>query len=305
MEDGAYMPLGKYHIVIFNKSGASRNLRLRGGLLVVILLIFCALIGGNVWLWENYSTARLAFERLTEAERTIENQNSQIMSLVSRIGELQSDVFRVKQFDAKLRLMMNITQDLTDVASIDPARNEEFSRINLPLHRQELMVRKMHTFLKQLSEDVRMEELSQQDLLHAVRDNREMLAALPSIWPVTGFITSPFGNRSSPFTGRTEFHRGLDISARIGTTIVAPARGTVSFVGQQSGYGNVIAIQHGGGIVTRYAHLHRSLVKEGDVVNRGVPIAQVGNTGRSSGPHLHYEVILNGIPVDPMRYILN
>ena len=299
------MPLGKYHIVIFNKSGTSRNLRLRGGLFVLVFLAFAALLAGNVWLWENYSAAKRAFERLGEAERTIESQNSQIMLLVSRIGELQSDVFRVKQFDAKLRLMMNITQDFTEVASMDATRSEEFSRLNLPLHRQELMVRKMHSYLKQLSEDVRMEELTQQDLLHAVRDNREMFAALPSIWPVTGFITSRFGNRNSPFTGRVEFHRGLDISARVGTTIVAPARGTVSFVGTQSGYGNVLTIQHGGGIVTKYAHLHRILVKEGDLVSRGNPVAQVGNTGRSSGPHLHYEVIINGVPVDPMRYILN
>jgi murein DD-endopeptidase MepM/ murein hydrolase activator NlpD len=298
------MPFDKYHIVILNKNGGSHSLRVRGGVLLLLCIVFAGLIVGNIWLWENYSASQTAAERLSEAERIIENQSSQLMSLVNRISDLQSGVFRVQQFDAKLRLMMDINQELADVRSLDTTR-EEFSRLSLPLHRQELMVRKMHSFLKELADDVRMEEVTQQDLLHAVRDNREIFASLPSIWPVTGFLSSRFGRRISPFTGSPEFHSGLDISARMGTPIVAPAKGTVTSAGVQGAYGNVVVIQHGSGLVTRYAHLQRFIVKVGDVVSRGTVIAYVGNTGRSSGPHLHYEVILNGRPIDPMHYILN
>ena len=100
-------------------------------------------------------------------------------------------------------------------------------------------------------------------------------------------------------------HKGLDISNRVGTPICAPARGTVTFVGADGGYGTCVMIDHGNNIVTRYAHLQKALVREGQYVQRGDVIAALGNTGRSTGPHLHYEVIVGGIPVNPMRYILN
>ena len=100
-------------------------------------------------------------------------------------------------------------------------------------------------------------------------------------------------------------HKGLDISNRVGTPVWAPARGTVTFVGTDGGYGTCVMIDHGNNIVTRYAHLQKALVREGQYVQRGDVIAALGNTGRSTGPHLHYEVIVGGIPVNPMRYILN
>jgi len=100
-------------------------------------------------------------------------------------------------------------------------------------------------------------------------------------------------------------HKGLDISNRVGTPIRAPARGAVTFSGPDGAYGISITIDHGNGMVTRYAHMQKTLVKVGEFVQRGDVIGALGNTGRSTGPHLHYEVILNGTPVDPMRYILN
>lgn len=299
------MLLGKYHIVIFReKCGTSRNLRMRGGLGVCAFLLIAALIGSNGWLWLQYRQAEMTQTRLEEAERTIEDQNNQLLSMVSRISEVQGDLDRVQQFDAKLRLMMNMERD-PDMTSVGGPRREDFSREYLPLHRQELMVRKMNNFLKQLTGDIRLEEVRQQELLQTLRTNRDMLATIPSVWPIDGFITSRFGRRPDPFSGRTEHHRGLDISARSGTPIYAPGKGTISFSGVENGYGNTIMIKHGGGITTRYAHMSRRVVNEGQVVTRGQIIGYVGSTGRSSGPHLHYEVLLNGANVDPLRYILN
>jgi murein DD-endopeptidase MepM/ murein hydrolase activator NlpD len=134
---------------------------------------------------------------------------------------------------------------------------------------------------------------------------RNLLASTPAIRPTSGWTTSRFGRRVSPFTGRKELHKGVDIANREGTVILATANGVVSYAGKKGAMGNIMVIDHGHGIVTRYAHLSKSLKKRGEKVKRGDIIAQMGNSGRSTGPHLHYEVHLNGVPVNPAKYILN
>lgn len=296
---------GKYHIVIFKeRSGVSRSLRLRGASGFFACLLILALMAGNVWMWQEYRKAANARDRLETAQRTIEEQNNQILGLAGRIAEAREDLERVRRFDARLRLMLNMERD-PEMTSLGGARSNNLSSEYLPLHRQELMARRMNAFLRHLADDIRLEEASQQELLQALRGNREILASMPSIWPVEGFITSRFGARSDPFTGRSEYHKGLDISARTGTPVYAPGKGVVIFSGVENGYGQVVRVQHGGGIITCYAHLSRRTVNEGQQIRRGDIIGHVGSTGRSSGPHLHYEVRLNGINVDPLRYILN
>jgi murein DD-endopeptidase MepM/ murein hydrolase activator NlpD len=127
----------------------------------------------------------------------------------------------------------------------------------------------------------------------------------PSIWPVDGKLESGFGGRSNPFGGGGyEFHSGQDIEAPLGTSVVAGAKGKVSFVGWQNGYGQLVVIDHGGGLTTRYGHLSHIDVAQGDSVTRGQFIGRVGSTGRSTGPHLHYEVRINDDPVNPLQYLL-
>jgi murein DD-endopeptidase MepM/ murein hydrolase activator NlpD len=163
----------------------------------------------------------------------------------------------------------------------------------------------LHAFVEQLSTDAKLEELRQQEIISFIGEKKDILARTPSIWPTNGWVTSQFGYRRSPFTGQRELHKGLDISAPTGTPIYASASGKVVKVEKDHGYGKNIMVDHGSGIVTRYAHLSNYAVKKGDQVKRGQLIAYVGNTGRSTGPHLHYEVRLNGVPVDPLRYILD
>ncbi|WP_035067923.1 M23 family metallopeptidase [Nitratidesulfovibrio termitidis] len=300
------MLLGKYHIVILKeRDGAHRNLRMRGWFGFVAASLVLALAGANVWLWGFYSENMTLQRRLAEAERTVEEQNGQMLNMVGKVRTLQADLSRVQQFDSKLRLMMNMEKDAGETASMGGARSEDFSKSYLPLHRQELLARKMHSFLQQLSTDVRLEEVRQQELVRALRDNREVLAATPSIWPADGYISSTFGMRVSPFTGKGEFHKGIDVINRPGTPIYAPARGTVTLAGVDGAYGNCVVLQHGGGLSTRYAHMQRFVLKEGQTINRGDLIGYIGTSGRSTGPHLHYEVRLNGVCVNPMRYILN
>jgi len=297
------MPFGRYHVVIFkDKGGGTRNILMRGWLLVLPLLLGVALVASNIWLVRQYTDQVAIRDRLDEAERIIADQNNQLAGMVGKIAELQSNLGRMQQFDTKLRLMMNM-EGLPD--EVTGSHGEEFTRSSLPLYRQELMIRRMNTFLRGLSESTNLEEVRQQELLIALRDNREMLASMPSIWPVEGIVTSRFGPRVSPLSSRRDFHKGLDISARSGTPVLAPAKGTVTFVGRDGAYGNTVQLQHGGGISTRYAHLHRFVVKEGQTVRRGTVLGYVGSTGRSTGPHLHYEVLINGVNVNPLRYILN
>ncbi|MBK5255452.1 MAG: M23 family metallopeptidase [Vicinamibacteria bacterium] len=134
---------------------------------------------------------------------------------------------------------------------------------------------------------------------------RSLLASTPSVWPVRGYLSAGFGNRPDPFTGLKDFHPGLDISAPLGTKILAPADGNVIFAGMKGGYGNAVTVDHGRGIVTHYGHLDAFNVRVGQSVRRGSVLGFVGSTGRSTAPHLHYEVWLNGSNQNPLLYILD
>jgi murein DD-endopeptidase MepM/ murein hydrolase activator NlpD len=142
-------------------------------------------------------------------------------------------------------------------------------------------------------------------LLKNLEDQRNILASTPAIRPANGWVTSKFGYRKSPFTGQREFHSGLDIANREGTPIIATADGVVTYCGRKGMLGKAVIIEHGHGMVTRYAHLSKIKIKAGQKVKRGDTIALLGNSGRTTGPHLHYDVRLNGLSVSPEKYILN
>jgi hypothetical protein len=140
-------------------------------------------------------------------------------------------------------------------------------------------------------------------LMAELEDMRALQEALPSDWPADGRMTSGFGWRRSPFGRTWRFHSGLDISNRRGTPIYVPAPGRVLKAGYNSGYGRMAEIDHGFGITTLYAHCNSIAVREGDLVERGQYLGTIGSTGRSTGPHLHFEVRLDGHPVDPLDYL--
>lgn len=148
------------------------------------------------------------------------------------------------------------------------------------------------------------EEQGVMDLSEMLMDQKSLLSSTPSIMPVKGWLTSPFGLRINPFTRFRQMHEGLDIANRVGAKIHAPSDGYVTFVGKRGGYGNLIAIDHGYGVTTRFGHLSSTNVKPGDKVTRGDIIGRLGDSGKSTGPHLHYEVRRNGIPVNPHNYII-
>jgi murein DD-endopeptidase MepM/ murein hydrolase activator NlpD len=299
-----------YHIVIFkDREGGFRKLRLRGWFGLFCFLLLSGSAGSAIYFFSYYTESAILRHRLAEANRLLREQSGQILSFTAKLQSLEQDVRRVQQFDSKLRVFLNVDKDTAEASEErGDAPLLSTGDLNNPLflaRHRELFLRRAHSLADELVDAVRLEETGQQTLLTLLRVSKDSLLSTPSIWPVRGTLTSGFGWRRSPLSGAGRMHQGLDISNRIGTPVRAPARGTVTFSAVDGAYGLCIIIDHGNGIATRYGHLSKSSVKQGDYVQRGDVIGFVGNTGLSTGPHLHYEVHVRGVPVNPMRYILN
>lgn len=141
-------------------------------------------------------------------------------------------------------------------------------------------------------------------LKSAALEQSLFVSALPSAWPVRGYISSAFGGRPDPMSGSRQFHTGMDIAAPTGAKVAAPADGTVVFAGAQQGYGYTVLVSHRYGLVTRYAHLSSFSVRPGVSVRKGDVLGYIGSTGRSTGPHLHYEIQVHNTPVNPLRFLM-
>ncbi len=237
----------------------------------------------------------------------IAEQRRQIHNFASEINLLKSKLVDLNSFEKKIRIIANLDQvgDTETLFGVGGSIPEDLDA-SLELKKSHTsLLREMHEQVDQLSLASGQQAKGFESLLDYLNNQRNLLASTPAIRPTKGWKTSSFGYRISPFTGRREFHKGLDIASRIGTPIIAPADGVVKFVGTRGLLGRVCIIDHGHGMITRYGHLNKTLKQRGEAVKRGDIIAEMGNTGRSTGPHVHYEVHLNGIPVNPTKYILN
>jgi len=168
---------------------------------------------------------------------------------------------------------------------------------------REALLKDMVAKLDRLNIEAKEQEKSLHELHASIQNRESLLAATPSLWPVRGYISSGFGDRESPFDSGNEFHEGIDISAPSGSTVAAAAEGVVTFAARNNDLGNAVTIDHGYGIVSRYGHLSEISVHVGQKVMAGERIGLVGSTGRSTGPHLHYEVVVNGYKVNPIKYL--
>jgi len=288
-------------------TGGTRQFRLPKVLLFTLAL---CLFGGGAyfaWVFHGYLSLKAKMPRLVQLEKENQFQKRQFLHLAQRINKMTKKVGELEAADHRLRTMVNMetgedNAPSNGVGGSDPVLLDS-QHVTEKSYRD--LVRKMHRSLDNLNDEIAYGKKQKAELEKFLENQKTLLASTPSIWPTKGWLSSGFGYRTSPFTGQREFHKGIDISTRLNAPILAPADGIVSFVGWDHGYGKSIIISHGHGIKTRYAHLQKSLVKKGRYVKRGDTIALVGNTGRSTGPHLHYEVQVNGLAVNPLRYILN
>ncbi|MBI9086903.1 MAG: M23 family metallopeptidase [Desulfobacterales bacterium] len=240
-------------------------------------------------------------------QEEIASQRQQIQMFAEEINGLKSKLVSLNGFEKKIRVIANIEnpEEQESLFGVGGSIPEDMDA-SLPLEtRHNSLVREMHEQTEQLQVASTHQGDNFESLLKYLEDQVDLLASTPAIRPTTGWKTSGFGYRVSPFTGLKEFHKGIDLATRKGTPIVAAADGVVTFAGNKGLMGTVVTIDHGHGVVTRYGHASKTLKKKGEPVKRGETIALVGSSGRSTGPHLHYEVLLNGLPVNPEKYILN
>jgi murein DD-endopeptidase MepM/ murein hydrolase activator NlpD len=248
---------------------------------------------------------------LTNELGEIQSQRKQIQEFASEINSLKGHLLTLNNFEKKIRIIANIekTDDSNNIFGVGGSIPEDLDA-RLPLmEKHNSLMRDMHEQIDELNRASIHQKGEFESLLKSLEDQQNLLASTPAIRPISrgekSWVTSSFGFRRSPFTGQREFHQGFDISTRKGTSILATAEGVVTFTGKKGLLGSTIIVDHGHGMVTRYGHCSKFLKKRGEKVKRWEPIALVGNTGRSTGPHVHYEVRLNGIPVNPYKYILN
>ncbi len=246
-----------------------------------------------------------SYEKVVQREAEMK---AQVAFFARRINELTDQLTELKESNARIKVLANLNVHpgvsvRQGVGGPDP-EIAALTTNSLDAARKQV-IEKMHRDLQVL--ELRLvDEQQQSNLLQDyLEEQKAVLNFTPSIRPVRGWISSGYGYRRSPFTGKREFHRGLDIVNRKGTPVVATADGRVKFAGHNGGYGKLVVIDHGMGVESKYGHLYRIEVKVGEKVIRGQEIGILGNTGRSTGPHLHYEIVVNKHTVDPRRYFID
>lgn len=241
--------------------------------------------------------------------------------LMNNLEDVKRSLLRVQDYSEKLSEITNLqVNKVSKRTGIGPLTKDEYSvaknlnskhsksnewQTPLGINMNKLIFRPVFNSLRTIGNTAHRNALELQTLLSSLSKQKSLLSSIPSITPVQGWMTSSFGYRISPFTGRRTMHKGIDVAAPIGTPILAPADGVVIFTGAKAGFGNFVMIAHGYGVVTRYGHNAQNMVQPGQRIKRGDQIGTVGMTGRTTGPHLHYEILLNGRNVNPKRFILD
>jgi murein DD-endopeptidase MepM/ murein hydrolase activator NlpD len=283
-----------------------RTLSISKSVIKSVILSLLAIVGFSLYLIYEYNDVKDKVWELQSMREELMQQKAQVQNFALNMLDYKRQMFLLRDLDTKLRRAVSLGPRDKAHQVLGIGGPDELGLQNLTSmgeKKQEEVLKEMHQELTQLKGAASRQETSLQMLIEYFEDKRSLYASTPSVWPVRGWVTSPFGNRTSPFSGILTFHEGLDIAAQTGTPIVAPADGVVIKAGFGTGYGNMVEISHGYGIKTIYGHNSRLNVKPGQRVKRGDVIAYLGDSGSSTGPHLHYEVRVNGLPVNPVRYL--
>ncbi len=289
------VPQGSSATKIFELSQTA--LKLVGSLAIAI---------GAAVLLLGYGMVRRSVD-MARAER-LEQENTDLAGdldrIRGRVSTLSDSIASLEKRDVQVRLLANLDPIDPDVRAAGIGGPGGRGAPETP---SELLGRseEVRVNLEALIRRANLLSSSFREAADSLARHADRLASTPSIMPTSGWLSSAFSRmRTHPILHYARAHEGIDVTAPMGAPIEAPASGTVTQAGWEAGYGNVVVIDHGYGITTRFAHASRLLVRRGDRVKRGDRIALVGNTGLSTGPHLHYEVHVNGRPVNPRRYIL-
>ncbi len=299
-------------IFLSKRKGSARQLNLAHPLTLSLIAGFALVILGSAFVL-GVQLGRNAHGNLTLADpgsfgKVLAQQKQQISDLKQQLQlKVDAMAMRLGEMNAHVTRLDALGKRLTEMADID-SREFNFDR-EPPTGGPEgegvsAQIPDLTNMLGQMEQKVSLRE-SQLAALENVILARELKEEIhPEGRPVSGgFISSYFGEREDPFDGREAFHKGVDFAGDKGSSVVAVAAGVVTWAGERSGFGKLVEISHGDGYVTRYGHAERTLVTVGQTVTRGQPVALMGSTGRSTGPHVHFEVLRNGRQVDPLSFI--
>ncbi len=324
--------------IVTNDAGQTRKIVLPAAWVKSIALLSGILILAATAAFVDY----LGLLAQTAENKRLLSENAQLgkqfQVVEAKLQALETSLERVKTFTTKLKLITNVDgedRSLKLAMGAQPTPNQAVEEFDQPMNERgqvadlekqdaafnekkpvneqkgELAVEDRRDYaslairIDNSIKDSQLREQSVLDLWESLSERQSLLNSTPNIRPAKGWFTSRFGYRVSPFTGRSALHTGLDFAAAPGSPVWAPADGVVTFAGYDEGYGKMVTIDHGYGVSTRYGHNSQIYVQVGQKVSRWDVIASVGNTGRSTGPHLHYEVRVNGVPRDPALYILD
>ena len=318
-------------IVVAEETAPVRRFEIRKDF--VRRLAWCAGVGAlllTVCLGD-YIRVRIAYSELGRLRVEVARQRGEIESFDATLNGVRSTLANIGEFERKVRIIANLPgsaatggEEVSEVgvdspepepqlggagasvpveAPLPDAASERQSRIEVGS--DEPLIVAWRRGAEQLGELASFQEHSLGELVDRLESKRAHLASTPAIWPTKGWLTSRFGTRISPFTNQKQFHAGIDIAGERGTDVVAPAQGKVVFSGNRGPLGKSIIIDHGYGVRTQYGHGDDLYVKTGETVQRGQRIATLGNSGRSTGPHLHYVVEVKGKAVNPLDYIFD
>ena len=301
-------------IFLSNRQGRARQLNLARPLTLSVLCGAVLLILGGVFalglglgrgshqravLSDTVAFGNILAQQKQQIAELRQQLQLRVDAMAMRLGEMNAHVIRLDALGKRLTEMADIDSHEFNFDRDPPRGGPESDGEGVSAQIPDLSTR-----LSQLEQRVDTRE-SQLSALENVILARELKAQIhPEGRPVaTGFISSYFGERSDPFDGREAFHKGVDFAGTAGEKVVAVAAGVVTWAGERSGFGKLIEINHGDGFITRYAHNERTLVSVGQMVKRGEAVALMGSTGRSTGPHVHFEVLRNGRQVNPLSFI--
>jgi murein DD-endopeptidase MepM/ murein hydrolase activator NlpD len=306
-------------LIIPENSSQTKQIKVPKALLKGTIIGTICLVAIMGYLVVDYTELRALRTSYTKIVAENEGLKGEARLLMSNLDEVKRSLERVQDYSEKLGDLTQINvKKMSRQTGIGPLTPEEYQTAkrtqsmtpttkNLPLgiDMDKLIFRSVFDRIQNIGNEANRNALQLQQLLSTLSQQKSLLSSVPSVTPVDGWITSGFGRRISPFTGQKTWHQGIDVAAPIGSPIYAPADGVVIFSGAKAGFGNFVMIAHGYGVVSRYGHNAQNMVQPGQKIKRGDQIATVGMTGRTTGPHLHYEVLLNGRNVDPKKFILD
>jgi len=287
-------------IIISGKKNQTLNYRVSLGLIAIAAAIVLGILFLFLYNLAHFTTREIDRSRMVQLREENRVISQELNRIEKEISELGIQIDSLELYDRKLRAY----------ASLEPIEKNLYPGVGGATGQKDSAsymsndLALLDRTLDDLVNRARAQSTSFKDLINKLDEKAYLRSHTPSIIPVQGWFMSGFGYRLDPFTGLIKMHEGIDIAAPIGTPIVAPADGSVSATGEKPGFGITIEIDHGYGLVTFYAHLQRCKVEPGMIVRRGDIIGYIGTTGKTTGPHLHYEVRLASSPVNPINYIL-